>query len=85
MSQAILLLLAGVVIVRSVCLSAKMDRRRWTGHPWQFAALSLAHALMCAGALGVAVGHPLGAVTLLLGIAGQVVFDRRQHDRRKHG
>lgn len=82
MTQTVLLLLAGVVIVRTVCLSSHMSVRRWDGHPWQFVALSLGHALLCAGALGVALGAPAGGHALLLGLTLKVVFDRRRHERR---
>lgn len=79
----LLLLFAGVIIVRTVCVASRMDHRRWVGHPAQFVALSLAHALLCAGALGVALGAPAAPGALLVGLAGQVIFDRRRQDRRK--
>jgi hypothetical protein len=82
MIQPLMLLLAGVVIVRTVSLSAQMSYRRWDGHPWQFTALSLGHALLCAGAFGVALGAPAGGHALLLGLTLKVVFDRRRHERR---
>lgn len=79
----LLLIFAGVVIVRTVCLASRMDHRRWVGHPAQFLALSLSHALLCAGALGVALCVPAAPAGLLIGLAGQVMFDRRRQDRRK--
>lgn len=82
MIQPLMLLLAGVIIVRTVSLSAQMSYRRWDGNPWQFVALSLGHALLCAGALGVALGAPAGGHALLLGLTLKVVFDRRRHERR---
>lgn len=82
MIQPLMLLLAGVIIVRTVCLASHMSVRRWDGHPWQFVALSMGHALLCAGALGVALGEPAGGHALLLGLTLKVVFDRRRHERR---
>ena len=77
-----LLVLAGVVIVSSISLSSQLNIHRWDGNRWQFAALCASHACLCAGALGVALGYPIGAPTLLLGVVGQVAFERRRHDRR---
>lgn len=84
-AQLLLLIPAVVVIVRTLCLAPKMNRYRWTGHPWQFGGLALSHMLLCGGSLGIAIGYPSAPVWLLLGLAGQVIFDRRRHDRRKQG
>jgi hypothetical protein len=71
------LLAAGVIMHHCTCLIAKLSPRNWFGHRLQFIGLAAAYSLMAGGSVGTAVGYPHGATLLLLGVAGLVLFDRR--------
>jgi hypothetical protein len=70
--------LAAIVLVRCVCVAAKISRRNWHGHPFQFAGISAAYALIGGGAGGMALGWHVAPWLLLLGVVLWVLFDRRR-------
>ena len=74
----ILLPCAGIVLVRCVCVAAKMSHREWEGHPLQFYGITASYALTGGGAVGMALGMVSAPVLLLIGVALWVVFDRRR-------
>lgn len=76
----IMLLSAGVILARSVCLAAKLSANDWPGHPVRFAGIAAANALLAAGAVGVVLGWTPGTVLLLVGVAIKMMSDRRRSD-----
>lgn len=74
-----LLMLSAMLVILGRCieLSAVLSRKLWSGHPFRFAAFSVAVALTAGGAVGVLFGWGGGPVLLLLGIGGWMFFDRR--------
>ncbi len=78
--NVIMSLAAGVVLVKTICLAAQVNARDWPGHPLRFAGLAAAHAFMAAGATGVALGWPNGAVLLMVGVAVKAISERRRGD-----
>ncbi len=73
----LMLVSAGVVMMRSTRQIASLSHRKWEGHLLKFTGLSLAHALASGGAVGIALGWHAAPVLLLLGVAGWALFDRR--------
>ncbi len=69
-----------VILVRVCCIAANLRRRRWCGHLWQFDAFAIGLALQAGGAVGVLVGYAASGPMLLLGLALQVLFDRRRYN-----
>lgn len=67
---------AGVVIVRCVCVAARMNRRDWHGHSFGFSGLSAGCALSASGALGMVLGYPHAPLLLLMGVAFGILFER---------
>lgn len=67
-----------VIIVHCTCMVAKLNHRNWYGHKLQFAALAISYALICGGAAAFALGWSTGALLLPFGMAGRVLFDRRE-------
>lgn len=75
--SVILLLAAAVILVHCVCVAARMNRRRWSGHKLRFAGISAAIALMAGGACGMVLGAVYAPLLLSVGVAGSFIFDRR--------
>lgn len=73
----IMLVSAGVVLVRTICLAAKMSANDFNGHLFRFASIAAANALLAAGAVGVVLGWHYGTFLLLVGAAVKLVSDRR--------
>lgn len=73
----IMLISAGVILTRSVCLAAKMSARDFNGHLFRFASIAAANASLAAGAVGVVLGWHHGTLLLLVGAAVKLVSDRR--------
>ena len=85
-------LLAGIVFVRCICVSAKINKEGWGGHPLQFLGIAAAYSLLLGGSAGMALwciagymGHPVSPILsdrspwlLLLGVALRIIFDRRR-------
>ena len=72
------LLCVGVVLVRAVCVAAKLNRRNWCGHPLQFIGIATSYTLLAGGALGILMRHPDAPWILLAGVALWIVFDKRR-------
>ena len=66
-----------VVLVRVVCVASKLSRKAWSGHQWEFVGLSLSYSLVAGGALAVCMYWHDGSALLLYGVAGWILFDRR--------
>lgn len=73
----ILIMAAGVVMVHCICLISKLSPRRWFGHRLQFFGLSAAYSFIAGGSVGIVFGWPLASVLLLFGVAGKILFERR--------
>ncbi len=71
------LLAAGAVLVRCVCIAARLNRRDWSGHPLRFVGMAAGYALTGGGAVGTALEWDFASHLLLFGMAGLVVFERR--------
>jgi len=67
-----------VVLVRTVHVISSIDIHRYTGHWIRFAALGVYWSLLCAGAVAVTVGQPIGGPMLLIAIALLKISDRRR-------
>lgn len=76
----VLVLAVLVILVRVCCIAANLRRSRWCGHLWQFDAFAIGLALQAGGAVGILLGYAPGGVMLLLGLALQVLFDRRRYN-----
>lgn len=76
----IMLLAAGVVLIRTICMASKMSVRDWRGHPLFFAAIAAANSLLAAGAVGIVLGWHKGTFLLLLGVALKLLTERRRSD-----
>lgn len=72
---------AGVVLYHGICVSSRLSRKAWEGHMLQFFGISASYALVCGGSVGVALRWEPAALLLLLGVAGWVIFDRRNNFR----
>lgn len=79
MSMNLIIICASMVImVRCTCMVAKLNHRNWYGHKLQFTALAISYAFIFGGAAAFALGWTAGALLLLFGMAGRVLFDRRE-------
>lgn len=81
MLTALHLIAAAVVVFRCICVASSLNFRDWEGHPWQFIAIALGHALMAAGALALTLGKHYAGFLLLIGVALLILFDRRKSMR----
>lgn len=82
MKSALLILVmlsAGVVMYHIICVSSRLSRKAWAAHPLRFLGLSASYGLVCGGSVGVALHWEPAALLLLFGVAGWVLFDRRDH------
>lgn len=66
-----------VVMTRIVCLASKMSMLTWQGGKARFIFYTLAIAMIAGGAVGTLFNYPAGPLMLLVGLAGQMLFDRR--------
>lgn len=73
----LMLIAAGVVMMRCLNVMAHMSHRRWNGHQVEFTALSIAYALTGCGAVGMALGWLPGGAVMLSGVALLFFADRR--------
>lgn len=74
----VLLLAAGVVLMRCACVASHLTPRKWGGNRWRYAAYAGSLSVLGGGALGVALHWPPAGVMLLVGAAGVILFDRRK-------
>lgn len=72
------LLCAGIVVVRCVCVAARMSRREFTGHPLQFLGTTLGYTFIAGGAVGMVLQLGAAQWLLLAGVALWIIFDRRR-------
>lgn len=79
MSAPIILLVvcAAVVMMRTLCQIATLSHKTWSGHQLEFTGLALAHALFAGGVLAAVLGWHVALYLIVIGAAGQVLFDRR--------
>ena len=77
MSTLILLIAAGVILVHCICVTARLSRNKWHGHKGRFAGVSASIALMAGGAAGMVLDFAHAPLLLLIGMAGEFVFNRR--------
>ena len=77
MIQLISLLATCVILTRCICMAAQVNKKEWSGHPLQFIGFAVAYGLSSGGSLGVVFGWQHAPIVLLLGVAGWVMFDRR--------
>lgn len=77
MIEILSILLAGIVLWRLLGVIATLDVRRFAGHPWRFAALTMHWALLGAGAAATVAGVPAANILLLGGVAVLILSDRR--------
>lgn len=73
----IMLIAAGVILSRSICLAARLSANDWPGHPVRFAGIAAANSLLAAGAVGVVLGWNHGTFLLITGVAVKMISDRR--------
>ncbi len=73
----ILIVAAGIILMRCTCIVAKLSPRNWYGHRLQFLGLASSYSFIAGGAVGTAFAWHLGPSFLLVGLAGLVLFDRR--------
>lgn len=66
-----------IILSRCVCAASKLNRREWDGHAMRFAGIAGAYAAVAGGALGTLMAWQYGPATLMLGVAGWILFDRR--------
>lgn len=74
----ILVICAGVVLVRCICVAAQLNYRNWLGHPFQFVGISASYALLGGGAIGTVLEWDHSSLLLLLGVSSWIIFDRRR-------
>jgi len=80
MSIALLVLsiaAAVVVLWRSTCVAAHLSRKEWGGHLLEFVGITGSYALICGGAVGIPIGYAPAPLMILVGVAGWILFDRR--------
>lgn len=79
MSATIILLVvcAAIVLMRTLCQISTLSHKTWSGHQMAFTGLSLAHALFAGGVLAAVLGWHVAPYLMVVGAAGQVLFDRR--------
>lgn len=79
MSTPIILLLvcAAIVLMRTLCQISTLSHKTWTGHQMEFTGLALAHSLFAGGVLAAVLGWGVAIYLMVVGAAGQVLFDRR--------
>ena len=65
------------ILYRALEVAARSSYRTWAGERWRFWALTLAFALVSAGALGVALRVPGADALLAVGVALYLAADRR--------
>lgn len=73
----LLIVFAGVVLVRCICMAPRLSPGKWTGHPGRLAGMVVAFGLLGGGAIGAVMTRPYAAYLLLAGIALLFIFDRR--------
>lgn len=76
-SSMIMILAAGVILARAVCLAGKLNARDWPGHPVRFIGIAAGNALLAAGAVGTVLGWHAGTLMLMVGAAAKLLADRR--------
>ena len=76
-ASVIILIAASTVLVRTVCLAAKMNARDFKGHQFRFIAIAAANSFLAAGAVGTVLCWRHGTLLLLVGVALKLVSDRR--------
>lgn len=79
--QMLAMLAACIVMVHTVCVASSVSRKAWEGHALQFAGIAFSYALVAGGSLGVVLRWAHGPEMLLFGVAGWIVFDRRNRIR----
>ncbi len=75
--QTLSIISAMVVLVRTICVSARLNRKNWKGNPLRFTGISFSYAMICGGALGIPLCWNPAPHLLLLGIAMRIVSERR--------
>jgi len=73
----ILILSTTVIMMHCLCLISKLSPRRWFGHRLQFFGLSAAYAFIAGGSVGIVLGWHMAPAWLLIGVAGKILFERR--------
>lgn len=76
--QVVQIVAALVVLARVINLVAHINLHTWSGARAQLVGFSLGAAVLAGGALGTALGAPIGPSLLLVGLAAWIVFDRRR-------
>lgn len=69
---------AAVVLMRVICLVAHLDRSKWAGQQYQYAALTSGHALLGGGAVAAVILPAWSPFLLLVGAALMIIADRRR-------
>lgn len=76
-ASLLMLVSAAIVLVRSVCVAAHLNRLEWAGHPLAFIGSATGYSLLGSGAAGMALGYAPAPLLLLVGVALLVICDRR--------
>jgi len=75
---AVVLVSAGTVLVRCICVAAALNSHAWPGHPFRFFGIAAGYALAGGGATGIVLGWHHAPHLLLIGAACWVGFERRR-------
>lgn len=65
------------ILFKMLSAISGFSHQKWAGRKIKFSMLTLSHACVGAGAVGVATGVLFGAPMLLLGVAGVMLVERR--------
>lgn len=73
------LIVAVLIMMRTICLGSTVSRREWYGHPLRFIMLASSYALWAGGAIAWLFGLPIAVWMFAGGTISMLVFDRRRH------
>ena len=72
------LIVAAIIMMRTICLGSTVSRREWYGHPLRFIMLASSYALLAGGAIAWLFGLPIAIWLFASGTVAALLFDRRR-------
>lgn len=72
------LIVATIIMMRTICLGSTVSRRDWYGHPLRFLMLASSYTLLAGGAFAWLFGLPIAVWLFASGTVTALLFDRRR-------
>lgn len=76
MNNVLVLISALIIVSRCICAAGRLSHKKWNGESYKFAGIAASYSLVCGGAIGAIIGWEYAMQSLIMGIAGWVIFDR---------